>query len=54
MYEAVKLKVFTSSSFFSVAGTGELVRVRGKLNIEMYRDMLNEKLIQKTQDFRLG
>lgn len=31
---------------FSVAGTGTLVRVKGKLNRAKYRDILNENLVQ--------
>lgn len=30
------------------------VRVEGKLNGAKYRDILNENLVQSTQDLRLG
>jgi hypothetical protein len=36
---------------FSVAGTGRLVRIEGKMNEEKYREILNENLLQ---DLRLG
>ena len=39
---------------FSAAGTGRLVRIGGKLNAAMYRDILDEKLLQSTLDLRLG
>ena len=39
---------------FSVAGTGGLVRVEGKLNRAQYRDILYEHLAQSTQDLRLS
>ena len=39
---------------FSVAGTGGLVGVEGKLNRAKYRDILNENVVQSTQDVRLG
>ena len=38
---------------FSAAGTGGLVRLEGKLNGAKYRDILNENLVQSTQDLRL-
>ena len=38
---------------FSAAGTGGLVRVEGKLNRLKYSDILNEILVQSTQDLRL-
>ena len=38
---------------FSVAGTGGLVRVEGKLNGAKYRDILNKNLVHSTQDVRL-
>ena len=39
---------------FSVAGTGGLVRVEGKLSGAKYRDILHENLVQSAQDLRLG
>ncbi len=39
---------------FSVAGTGRLVRIEGKMNVAMYRDILDEHLLQSVQDLRLG
>ncbi len=39
---------------FSGAGTGEAIREDGKLNAAKYRDILNENLVQSTQDLRLG
>ncbi|KAK1803211.1 hypothetical protein P4O66_021730, partial [Electrophorus voltai] len=39
---------------FSAAGTGRLVRVKGKLNAAMYRDILEENLLQSALDLRLG
>ncbi|KAI3357191.1 hypothetical protein L3Q82_015646, partial [Scortum barcoo] len=39
---------------FSVAGTGRLVRIEGKMNAAMYRDILDENLLQSTLDLRLG
>ena len=38
--------------FFS--GTGILVRIEGKMNAAMYRDILDEDLLQSTLDLRLG
>jgi hypothetical protein len=35
---------------FSAAGTGSLVRIKGV----QYREMLDENLLQSTQDLRLG
>jgi hypothetical protein len=37
---------------FSAAGTGRLVRVEGKMNGAKYRDVLDENLLQNTQDLR--
>jgi hypothetical protein len=37
-----------------VAETGRLVRIKGKLNGEKYREILDENLLQSTQDLRLG
>ena len=36
-----------------MAETRGLVRVEGKLNGAKYRDILNENLVQNTQDLRL-
>ena len=38
---------------FSAAGTGRLVRIEGKMNGEKYREILDENLLQTTQDLRL-
>jgi hypothetical protein len=39
---------------FSVAGTGRLVRIEAKMNGAKYREILNENLLQSTQDLSLG
>ena len=39
---------------FSAAGTGSLVRIEGKMNVAKYREILDENLLQSTQDLRLG
>ncbi|KAK3556090.1 hypothetical protein QTP70_005253 [Hemibagrus guttatus] len=39
---------------FSVAGTGGLVRIKGKINAAMYRDIFDENLLQNALDLRLG
>ncbi|KAI3355869.1 hypothetical protein L3Q82_004421 [Scortum barcoo] len=39
---------------FSAAGTGRLVRIEGKMNAAMYRDILDENLLQSALDLRLG
>ncbi|KAG2460776.1 TCB1 transposase, partial [Polypterus senegalus] len=39
---------------FSVAGNGRLVRIKGKMTAAMYRDILDENLLQSTLDLRLG
>jgi hypothetical protein len=39
---------------FSAAGTGRLVRNEGKMNGAKYRQILDENLLQSTQDLRLG
>ena len=39
---------------FSAAGTGRLVRIKGKINGAKYREILDENLFQSTQDLRLG
>ena len=39
---------------FSAAGTGRLVRIQGKINRAKYREIIDENLLQITQDLRLG
>jgi hypothetical protein len=39
---------------FSAPGTGRLVRIEGKMNGAKYREILDENLLQSTQDLRLG
>ncbi|KAG2455820.1 TCB1 transposase, partial [Polypterus senegalus] len=39
---------------FSAAGTGRLVRIKGKMSAAMYRDILNENLLQSALDLILG
>ena len=39
---------------FYVAGTGRLVRIEAKMNGAKYREILDENLLQMTQDLRLG
>ena len=39
---------------FSAAGTGRLVRIEAKMNGAKYREILDENLLQSTQDLRLG
>ncbi|KAG2467689.1 TC1A transposase, partial [Polypterus senegalus] len=39
---------------FSMAGTGRLVRIKGKMTVAMYRDILDENLLQSALDLRLG
>ncbi|KAG2456602.1 TC1A transposase, partial [Polypterus senegalus] len=39
---------------FSVAGTGTLVRIKGMMTAAMYRDILDENLLQSALDLRLG
>jgi hypothetical protein len=39
---------------FSAAGTERLVRIKGKMNGAKYREILDENLLQSTQDFGLG
>uniref|UniRef100_A0AAZ3RP71 Transposase n=1 Tax=Oncorhynchus tshawytscha TaxID=74940 RepID=A0AAZ3RP71_ONCTS len=39
---------------FSVAGTGRLVRIEGKMNGAKYRDIFDENLLQSAQDLGLG
>uniref|UniRef100_A0AAZ3S4L4 Uncharacterized protein n=1 Tax=Oncorhynchus tshawytscha TaxID=74940 RepID=A0AAZ3S4L4_ONCTS len=38
---------------FSVAGTGRLVRIEGKMNGAKYTEILDENLLQSSQDLRL-
>uniref|UniRef100_A0AAQ4NQU8 Transposase Tc1-like domain-containing protein n=1 Tax=Gasterosteus aculeatus aculeatus TaxID=481459 RepID=A0AAQ4NQU8_GASAC len=39
---------------FSAGGTGRLVRIEGKMNAAMYRDLLDENMLQSALDLRLG
>ncbi|KAK1805775.1 hypothetical protein P4O66_001955 [Electrophorus voltai] len=39
---------------FLAAGTGRLVKVEGKMNAAMYRDILKENQLQSALDLRLG
>jgi len=39
---------------FSAARTGRLVRVEGKMNAAMYRDILDDNLLQSALDLDLG
>ena len=39
---------------FSAAGSGRLVRIEGKMNRAKYREILDENLLQYSQDLRLG
>ncbi|KAG2458226.1 TCB1 transposase, partial [Polypterus senegalus] len=39
---------------FSAARTGRLVRIKGKTTAAMYRDILDENLLQSSLDLRLG
>ena len=39
---------------FSTAETGRLVRIEGKMKGAKYREILDENLLQSTQDLRLG
>jgi hypothetical protein len=39
---------------FSAAGIGRLVRFEGKMNRAKYREILDENMLQNTQDLRLG
>jgi hypothetical protein len=38
---------------FSATGTGRLVRIEGKMNRAKYRAILDENLLQSSQDLRL-
>jgi hypothetical protein len=38
---------------FSAAGTGKLVMIVGNMNRAKYREILDENLLQSSQDFRL-
>uniref|UniRef100_A0AAQ4S701 Transposase Tc1-like domain-containing protein n=1 Tax=Gasterosteus aculeatus aculeatus TaxID=481459 RepID=A0AAQ4S701_GASAC len=38
----------------SAGGTGRLVRIEGKMNAAMYKDILNENMLQSALDLRLG
>ena len=39
---------------FSAAGTGRLVRIVGKMNGAKYREILDENMLQSSQDLRQG
>uniref|UniRef100_A0AAZ3Q4S1 Transposase Tc1-like domain-containing protein n=1 Tax=Oncorhynchus tshawytscha TaxID=74940 RepID=A0AAZ3Q4S1_ONCTS len=39
---------------FSAAGTGRLVRIKGKMNRAKYREILDENLLWSAEDLRLG
>ena len=39
---------------FSAAETGRLVRIKGKMNGAKYREIIDESLLQSTQDLRMG
>jgi hypothetical protein len=39
---------------FSATGTGRVVRIKGKMKGEKYREILYENLLQSAQDLRLG
>jgi hypothetical protein len=38
----------------SFSATGRLVRIEGKMNVTKYRQILDENLLQSSQDLRLG
>jgi hypothetical protein len=46
--------VATCYGGFSVAGTGRLVRIEGKINTAKYREIPDENLLRSAQDLRLG
>jgi hypothetical protein len=39
---------------FSATGTGRLVKIEGMMNGANYREILDDNLLQSTQDLRLG
>ena len=39
---------------FSLAGTGKLVRIEGKMDAAKYREILEGNLFQSSRDLRLG
>lgn len=39
---------------FSVAGMGRLARIEGRMNATIYRDVLEQNLLQHAHDLRLG
>jgi hypothetical protein len=39
---------------FSAAGTRRLVRIEGKMNRANYREILDENLLQSSQDLSMG
>jgi hypothetical protein len=49
--QAIRLK-HGGGSVFSASGSSSLVRTEGKMNGEKYREILDENLIQSTQDLR--
>lgn len=51
--DETKIELFMLWEFFSVAGTGRLVRFEGKLNGAKYRDVLNKNLL-RTSDWVKG
>ncbi|KAK3559106.1 hypothetical protein QTP86_004109 [Hemibagrus guttatus] len=55
---ADQLQMSSPASVFPVAhlpqGTGRLVRIKGKMNAAVYRDILDENLLQNSLDLRLG
>uniref|UniRef100_A0AAZ3PY14 Transposase n=1 Tax=Oncorhynchus tshawytscha TaxID=74940 RepID=A0AAZ3PY14_ONCTS len=40
--------------YFSAAGIGRLVRIKGKMNGAKYREIIADNRLQSTQDLRLG
>ncbi|CDQ83981.1 unnamed protein product [Oncorhynchus mykiss] len=48
------MKLPVENGCFSAAGTGRLVRLKGKMNGAKYREILDEDLPQSAQDLRLG
>ena len=39
--------------YFSAAGTGRLVRIKGKMNRAKYKEIIDYNLLQSAQDLRL-
>jgi hypothetical protein len=46
--------IITLWGCYSAAGTGRLVRIKGKMNRAKYREILDKHLLQSAQDLRLG